>query len=144
MEAVDAHLICSSHLHEIIVEGYGSLVGEGDVGDGVAIDSDVVGRLTGCVAVQRQGAAVVGREGQHGLGLEVGGEVDGGDDAVVGLLDGEVAVALGGGGVVAEADEVVLGVGGGLDGHRGAVVYIIGIRSAGSDDVGAGNAGGDV
>ena len=101
-------------------------VGVGDEGQGGAAHT-----------VQRQGAAVVGGEGERGLGLEVGGEGFGGDDAVVGLLDGDVAVALGGGGVVAEADEVVLGVGGGHDGDRGAVVYIICIRSAGSDDVGA-------
>ena len=36
----------------------------------------------------------------------------------------------------------MLGVGGGHDGDRGAVVYIIGIRSAGSDDVGGAGAGG--
>ena len=121
------------------------LEGEGDIGVGIAaFDGDIVGRRGGAVAVQRQGAAVVGGEDELGLGSEGGGEGEVGDDAVVGLLDGDVAVALGGGVVVAEADEVVDAVGRGHDGHRGAVVYNICIRSAGSDDVGGDGAGGEV
>ena len=119
------------------------LEGEGDIGVGIAaFDGDIVGRRVGAVAVQRQGAAVVGGEDELGLDSEGGGEGEVGDDAVVGFLDGDVAVALGGGVIVAEADEVVRRVGGGLDGDRGAVVYIICIRSAGSGDVALADAGG--
>ena len=114
----------------------GLVVGQVDVGVGDE------GQGGAAHAVQRQGAAVVVGEGQRGLGLEVGGEGFGGDDAVVGFLDGDVAVGVVV--VVAEADEVVLGVGGGHDGDRGAVVYIICIRSAGSDDVALAGAGGEV
>ena len=136
-------VVASKDTRDIIPEVYYFLVGvSGDVLC-FTIDYEVVERrVPGGHAVQRQRAAVVGGEGQRGLGLEGGGEVDVGDDAVVGLLDGDVAVGVVV--VVAEADEVVLGVGVGHDGDRGAVVYIICIRSAGSDDVGGDGAGGVV
>ena len=138
----NGHVGVASHgIHDFIVEVHYFLVGvSGDV-LWLRIDCDVVEhRVPDGHAVQRQGAAGVGGEGERGLGLEGGGEVDVGDDAVVGLLDGDVAVALGGGVVVAEADEVVLGVGGGLDGDRGAVVYIICIRVGDGGHVGGAGA----
>ena len=99
------------------------------------------GEAAGRVAGEAHLAAVVAGESQRGFGVEVGGG---------GVVGGDVGVDLGGGVVVVadigavEVHEVVGGVGRGLDGDAGVVVYIICIRLGGGSNEVAGVTDGGV
>ena len=107
--------------------------GEGDVGDGVAIDSDVVGRRAGGHAVELNAApvAVVAGEGEDGDFVEGGGEGGRGGGHGVGVAAAEAGVALDGLGLVAPLGEVAALGGRGGDGDLGAGQDAVGVVSLG-------------
>ena len=120
--------------------------GEGDVGDGVAIDSDVVGRRAGGHAVELHGAplAVVAGEGEDGDFVEGGGEGGRGGGHGVGVAAAEAGVALDGLGLgaVAPLGEVAALGGRGGDAQLGAGQDAVGVSlGAGGHAVGEHGAG---